>query len=286
LDRHRVMDRTNRATFTRSMTTHVRSTHASASTPQLYYEVRGSGAPVLLIAGTPGDGGQFDELADLLARDHLVITYDRVGTSRSPAPPAWTETSVADQAAAAAGLLRTLVTEPATVYGTSNGAAVALELALRHPALVSRAILHEMPLFTVLADPAPVGALLGDVIGRAMAAGGPLAALDAFLRFAYGDAIVDAWPNDLRARLLSNADMVFAIELPASQTYRPDEAALAGPHPRLEVAVGVDQQAPFFLEAAEWLAARSASPLIRTPGAHGAHLSDPEALAVMLFPKE
>jgi pimeloyl-ACP methyl ester carboxylesterase len=177
-----------------------------------------------------------------------------------------------------------LVTEPATVYGTSNGAAVALELALRHPALVSRAILHEIPLLTVLADPGPVGAVLGDVIGSAMADGGPPAALDAFLRFAYGDAIVDAWPSDLRARLLTNADMVFAIELPAFQAYRPDEAALAAHHPSFDVAVGVDQQAPFFLEAAEWLATRSHSPLVRTPGAHGAHFSDPEALAAMLFP--
>jgi pimeloyl-ACP methyl ester carboxylesterase len=270
--------------FTSIMTTHLRSPHASRSTAELYFEVRGSGAPVLLIAGTPGDGGQFDELADVLARNHLVITYDRAGTSRSAAPPAWTDTSVADQADDAAGLLRKLVTEPATVYGTSNGAAVALELALRHPAVASRAILHEMPLLTALADPGPVSAMLGDIIGSAMAAGGPPAALDAFLRFAYGDALVDAWPSELRARLLANADMVFAIELPAFQTYRPDEAALAAQHPSLEVAVGADQQAPFFLEAAEWLATRSHSPLIRTPGAHGAHFSDPEALAAVLFP--
>jgi pimeloyl-ACP methyl ester carboxylesterase len=268
------------------MTTPPRSTHASRSTSELYFEVRGHGAPVLLIAGTPGDGGQFDELADVLAANHLVITYDRVGTSRSPAPPEWTETTVADQADAAARLVRSLVTEPATVYGTSNGAAVALELALRHPALVSRAILHEMPLLTVLADPGPVGALLGEVIGTAMSAGGPRAALDAFVRFAYGDAIVDGWPDDLADRLLGNAEMVFAVELPAFQAYRPDEAALAAHHPPFEVAVGVDQQAPFFLEAAQWLAARTASPLIRTPGAHGPQFSDPEALAAVLFPDE
>jgi pimeloyl-ACP methyl ester carboxylesterase len=280
------MDRTNAAMFTRSMTTPLRSTHASRSTSELYFEVRGHGAPVLLIAGTPGDGGQFDELADVLAANHLVITYDRVGTSRSPAPPEWTETTVADQADAAARLVRSLVTEPATVYGTSNGAAVALELALRHPALVSRAILHEMPLLTVLADPGPVGALLGEVIGTAMSAGGTRAALDAFVRFAYGDAIVDGWPDDLADRLLGNAEMVFAVELPAFQAYRPDEAALAAHHPPFEVAVGVDQQAPFFLEAAQWLAARTASPLIRTPGAHGPQFSDPEALAAVLFPDE
>ena len=239
---------------------------------------------MLLIAGTPGDGGQFDELADLLAADHLVITYDRVGTSRSAAPPRWTETTVAEQADDAAGLLRSLVTEPATVYGTSNGAAVALELALRHPSLVSRAVLHEMPLLSVLVDPEPVGAMLGEMIGTAMASGGPRAALEAFLRFAYGDAVVDAWSSDLRARLLDNAEMVFAVELPAFQAYRPDEHALASPHPTLQVAVGDEQQAPFFREAAEWLATHTDSPLVPTPGAHGPHFSCPERLAHTLFP--
>ncbi len=51
----------------------------------LYWEARGSGPAMLLIAGTPGDGGQFEALVEELCADHLVITYDRRGTSRSPA---------------------------------------------------------------------------------------------------------------------------------------------------------------------------------------------------------
>jgi pimeloyl-ACP methyl ester carboxylesterase len=266
------------------MTTHVQPADATMTPSALYYEVRGSGTPVLLIAGTPGDGGQFDELADRIARDRLVITYDRVGTSRTAAPTGWSATTVAEQANDAAALLKSLTTEPAIVYGTSNGAAVALELALRHPSLVSRAVLHEMPLLSVLAQPEAVGAMLGDVIGTAMAAGGPTGALEAFLRFAYGDAIVDAWPGDLRTRMLANAEMVFAVEMPAFQAYRPDEQALASPHPPLEIAVGDEQQAPFFLEAAEWLADHSHSPLVRTPDAHGPQFSCPERLAATLFP--
>ena len=268
------------------MTTDTKTQEAATSSSTLYYEMRGSGAPVLLIAGTPGDGGQFDALADVIARDHLVITYDRVGTSRSPAPPGWSSTTVADQADDAARLLRSLTTEPATVYGTSNGALVALELALRHPQVVGKAVLHEPPLLSVLADPEPVGAMLGEVIGTAMAAGGPPAALEAFLRFAYGDAIVDGWAGDLRDRMLANAETVFSVELPAFQAYRPDEAALAAPHPPMIVAVGVDQQAPFFAEAGEWLASHSSSPLIRTPGAHGPQFSCPDALASALFADE
>jgi pimeloyl-ACP methyl ester carboxylesterase len=253
------------------------TTQATAS---LYFEMRGSGEPVLLIPGTPGDGGQFDALADILAAGNAVVTYDRAGASRSAGVDAATVAEHADQAAA---LLRQHVDRPAVVYGTSNGAAVALELALRHPSVVARAIVHEMPLLSVLADPEPVGTMLGELIGAAMQRGGPSAALDAFLRFAFGDDVVDGWPTELRDRMLGNADHVFAVELPAFQAYRPDEAALASLAVPVVVAVGRDQQAPFFLEAAEWIAARAGVGVIRTPGAHGPQFTCPAALAEALF---
>jgi hypothetical protein len=64
----------------------------------------------------------------------------------------------------------------------SSGAAIGLEVALRHSHLLRGAVLSEPPLFSV----APGGgqALLGSVVPRveqAIAAGGPRAAVDAFL---------------------------------------------------------------------------------------------------------
>ena len=98
-----------------------------------------------------------------------------------------------------------------------------------------------------------------------------------------GDPVVDKLPGELRDRMLANADSVFAIELPGFQAYRPDEDALAAAHPPFEIAVGDEQQAPFFAEAAEWLAAHTHSPLLSTPGAHGPQFTCPERLAAMLF---
>ena len=48
---------------------------------ELYHEVRGSGPPVLLIMGATGDGGHFDALADVLADEFTVISYDRRATA-------------------------------------------------------------------------------------------------------------------------------------------------------------------------------------------------------------
>jgi pimeloyl-ACP methyl ester carboxylesterase len=39
----------------------------TVSGTELYYEIRGTGPPVLLIMGSTGDGAHFDALADLLA---------------------------------------------------------------------------------------------------------------------------------------------------------------------------------------------------------------------------
>jgi pimeloyl-ACP methyl ester carboxylesterase len=50
----------------------------------LYYEVRGSGPLLLLVAGAPADAGTFAALADQLADHHTVVTYDWRGAARSP----------------------------------------------------------------------------------------------------------------------------------------------------------------------------------------------------------
>lgn len=258
------------------------TTATTDATTELYWEATGSGPAVLLIAGAPGDGGQMEEVARDLAADHLVITYDRRGTSRSSAPTGWSQTTVAEQAADAAAILTRVGVPPALVFGTSNGALVALDLALRHPGRVGRAVLHEPPLLSVLDDPGPVMAAIGAVVGPAMGAGGPEAAFEAFLRFAFGDAIVDAWAPDLRARMLANGAMVFGVELPAFQAYRPDEGELAACPVPVTVLVGEDQPLPFFHEAAKWLAHQLGTTPATSPGAHGPQFSDPGRLAALL----
>ena len=51
----------------------------NANGTELYYEMRGAVPPVLLIMGATGDGGHLDALADKLADEFTVISYDRRG---------------------------------------------------------------------------------------------------------------------------------------------------------------------------------------------------------------
>jgi pimeloyl-ACP methyl ester carboxylesterase len=80
------------------------------------------------IMGATGDGGHFAAFADLPADEFTVVTYDRRGCGRSPAPIGWQTTSPEEQTDDAAALLAALGTAPAAVFGTSSGAAFALRL--------------------------------------------------------------------------------------------------------------------------------------------------------------
>ena len=75
---------------------------------RIYHEVRGSGPPVLFIAGATGDAGHFQRVAELLADEFTCVTYDRRANSRSPRPDGWQSTSTEEQSEDAAGLIEAL----------------------------------------------------------------------------------------------------------------------------------------------------------------------------------
>ena len=108
----------------------------------LYYEVEGSGEPLLLIMGTASDHSTWSRQVEAYRDRYTVITYDARGTGLSthPADPAsYSMRTLADDAA---GLLRHLGFGRAHVSGLSLGSATAQELALNHPDLVASLQLH------------------------------------------------------------------------------------------------------------------------------------------------
>jgi pimeloyl-ACP methyl ester carboxylesterase len=134
---------------------------------------QGLGQSLLFIAGSTGDAGNFTRVADLLADEFTVVTYDRRGNSRSERPAGWTTTSVSEQTDDAAGIIRRLGLEPAVVFGASAGGAIALDLMLRHPHLVRAGILQEPALFSVLPDPVAALAPRRALVEEALRTNGP-----------------------------------------------------------------------------------------------------------------
>lgn len=113
----------------------------SVNGTNLYAEVRGAGPPVLLIGAADEDAEVYRPIAERLSR-MTVVTYDRRGTLRSGRED-WPDGGASRHADDASGLLGALDLRKATVFGASAGGIVALQLALRHPEQVERALIFE-----------------------------------------------------------------------------------------------------------------------------------------------
>jgi pimeloyl-ACP methyl ester carboxylesterase len=250
---------------------------------ELYHEARGAGPPVLLIIGAPGDGGHFDRLAELLADEFTVVTYDRRGNGRSPRPAGWNRTSAEEQADDAAGLLEALGLAPAAVFGTSLAGVIALCLVLRRPRLVSGAVLHEPAFWSLFDDPEEVKRRVGAVVSDGMRSGGPREAIERFYRFVAGDANWEGLDPELRERVLAAAETYLEIERGAFASYLPDEPPLAAIATPIQLLVA-DQSLPEFAQAAGRLATRLGIEITSTRGTHFGFLDHPVELAATVRP--
>lgn len=253
----------------------------TANGAELYHEVTGHGPVLLFIPGASGDGSWFDAVVEPLARRYTVVTYDRRGNSRSPRPAGWTTTSVAEQAHDAARLLRALDLGPATVFGTSSGAIITLELVARHPDLVKRAIVHEPPLYEALPDADDHHVQLQQLVGDAMAHGGPPAVIERLLRDVAGVPL-GAVPAALRDRALGNGNVFVGIELPGMAGYLPSLSALrASGVPVLPVS-GAATHGPF-RAIATWLADGLGVAPKQMDGGHVPYVTHPDGTVTALM---
>ena len=116
---------------------------------ELYYELHGSGEPLVLVHGSWGDHHNWDPVVSALAESFCVLAYDRRGHSASQRPAG--QGSVFEDADDLAGLIDELGLAPAHVAGNSFGAAIVLRAATRRPKAFRTLIAHEPPLFPLLA---------------------------------------------------------------------------------------------------------------------------------------
>ena len=255
----------------------------------LYYERRGHGTAVVFVSGATGDAGHWAAVADVLSSEFMVVTYDRRGNSRSPRAPDWMATTVDEQADDAAALIRRLQLEPVIALGTSAGAGIVVNVALRHPSVLRGVVLHEPVFQSGVTDADVVRAARRAVIDEGLTKGGPRAAIEAYLRSVAGDNVYDSLDPALRERLLGNAEVLFGIEMAPFIAYEPTPDELASMRVSRAVTAGADNRHPdapghWRYESAQWLAARLATDLVELPGAHMAYLSQPRAFAEAIRP--
>src|SRR5713226_5637624 len=117
--------------------------YASVNGINLYYEVHGTGKPLIMLHGGFGIFDMFAALSPTLALNHQVIGVDLYGHGRT----ALTDRPIHFEQMAddIAGLIQHLELEKADLLGYSLGGAVALQTAIRHPERVNKLVVISTP---------------------------------------------------------------------------------------------------------------------------------------------
>ena len=108
----------------------------------MYYEIRGSGEPVILIMGTSADHSPWNATAEAYSSRYRVITFDQRGTGQTDRPLDPTSYTTRTMAADVSALLDYLRISVCHVSGMSLGSAVAQEVTLGDPGRVASLQLH------------------------------------------------------------------------------------------------------------------------------------------------
>ena len=267
----------------------------------LRYDVReagASGAPTLLMIGSPMDAGGFISLAERFA-DRTVVTYDPRGAARSRRTDSAGESTPEQHADDLHRLISAIGGGPVDVFASSGGAVNALALVAGHPEQVRTLVAHEPPVAGVLPDrEGALAAVAGirrtyerDGFGPAMA------------KFIALTSVQGAIPADFAERPGpgpadfglpaeddgSRDDVLLGQNLMTCTHYAPDFDALRAASTRIVVGVGAESEGQMASRAGTAVAERLDGKPVTFPSHHGGFLGgeygmkgDPDAFAVTL----
>jgi pimeloyl-ACP methyl ester carboxylesterase len=257
----------------------------------LYYTIRGSGPMLLILQGGAGNADGAENLANQLADDFTVITYDRRGLSRST-PIRAERYDIAKHGDDAARLVTALANEPVFVFGSSIGALIGLELAMRHSVHVRALIAHEPPVLRLLEAMEQEEALRRhtealetfqrDGVQAAMKLMVALAGVDINDREPDIPAPILAADPKVAAQRFADLKHFLTYDVPAVTRYEPDIAALTASGSMIIPAAGSSSASTIPYRCATAVAAVLGVGVAEFPGGHSAYVLRPRAFAAKL----
>ncbi len=247
---------------------------------RLHYEIRGAG-PLVLVIGSPMAAAEFAPLADALASDHTVVTYDPRGYANSPVDDPDAPCAVEQRADDVLAILDDLGGASADVFGSSGGAVTGLALVARHPGRVRTLVAHEPPLLELLPDAAEQRANT-DAIVETFRRDGFGAAWMHFMRnagFEVSQADAPSGPAEPSEDEARQAARFFEVDLRPTTQYRPDVDALRNSTSRVVIGIGVDSGRLLTYRTSVALSELLGSAFVEFPGDHGGFLGAPTEFA-------
>ncbi|HUR01054.1 MAG TPA: alpha/beta hydrolase [Nonomuraea sp.] len=261
------------------MTSDVSTGVVRADGANLYFERRGQGPALLFVSGGGGDAGMYTTVATALSGQYTTITYDRRGNSRSELQTI-APFRIEQQSEDAFAVLEHNGIAAATVFGSSAGALIGLDLATRRPETVDLLIAHEPPAIGVLEDSDTWSAFFDGVRSTFDEEGvGP-----ALLKFMSSVTRADDKQRDQEAmqRVESNWSFFLKYEMQEIIEYLPDLEQLARNRVPTVFAAGQGSRGRYYFLSAVALAQRLGVEFVEFPGHHMAYMDDPPSFEIML----
>lgn len=254
---------------------------------QLYYEVTGSGPLLILIPGASGVGEVFRQVARELAARYQVVTYDRRGFSRSQLDgPQDYDHRLSTDADDVWRLIEHLTDKPATVFGNSSGAIVALEVLIHAPKRLQTVVAHEPPVVSLLPDAAKWWAFFDGIYDTYRKDGIPKA------MHQFASTIAGKGDHQLMERymtkqaneyIMANAAYWMEHELRQYPRVELDLDALAAHVRQLMLAGGRDSQDQMTYQPNKVLARQLGLDIVDLPGGHLGFMAYPTEFATELM---
>ncbi len=254
---------------------------------QLSYEVTGSGPLLILIPGAAGTGEVFRPLAHALISHYQVVIYDRRGFSRSSLDgPQDYDHRLATDADDIRRLIEHLTDQPATVFGNSSGALVALEVLIQHPERVQTVVAHEPPVVSRLSDAAKWWAFFDRIYDSSRKNGIPKA-MHQFVSMVVGreehQVIERAMTQQANEYTRANTAYWMEHELRQYPRIELDRARLAAHARQILLVGGRDAQDKVSYQSSKALARQLGLPLVDVPGGHIGFVTAPAEFAAALI---
>lgn len=260
---------------------------------ELYYEVRGQGQPLLMIAPGGGDGWQYSFVADILADEYKVILYDRRANGRSTMNDPQ-NFEISQQSRDAVAVLNAVGEKSAFIFGNSSGAVIALDMAKTQPESVRAVVVHEAPIPRMLPNAKKWQHFFASVNLTAFRFGPTLAAIQFMFgaKLPVGQLIkatkgVNIHREQSSEHYISSKDATIVLtklELLPVTNYLPDVERIK--KNQVKVIMGVGEWAlnkeAWYAQAAQILSDKLRCELVIFPGHHGSFMDMPVKWAATL----
>ncbi|MDO4621912.1 MAG: alpha/beta hydrolase [Eubacteriales bacterium] len=249
----------------------------------LYYEVTGSGEPLILIHGVIVDSELYKAAAELLGRYYTVITFDRRGNSRSTCKGE-RHFSMDEQIEDVRDLMDHLQIDSAYIFGASAGAVIGQYFLIRYPERVKHLIMFEPAVLGEMAEEIPeVKQWVDEMMERI----GKRKYTTAILKFAQHinsfDSRSPRRTPEISRREMGNHEYALTQEFPGMLQYHPDRAAFESMRDKITISAGEKSEGTVYYHAAVHIANDLGKEPVYYPGYHNLPYDLPMEFAVNLI---